>query len=317
LDDPYKTLGVSREASADDIRKAYRALAKKHHPDLNPGNKKAEETFKTVAAANELLSDPDKRGRFDRGEIDAAGQETARQPRYQDYAAGDAGQRYGAGAQAGWEQDDLGDMFSRMFGERQAGARQAGQRAGQGAGQGAGQRAGQHERYAFTAAFLDAVAGASRRLTLPDGRVLDVKIPPGTQTGDILRLRGQGAAGAAAPGDALIEITVAPHAFFTRDGNDIRLTLPVSVPEAVHGGPLEIPTPTGRVRMKIPAGADTGTELRLRGKGVPAHGGEPAGDLFVTLAVHIGKPDAALSAFIDSWKPEPAYNPRADMESLA
>ncbi len=299
MDDPYKTLGIPRTASADDIRKAYRNLAKKHHPDLNPGNKVAEETFKAVAGAHDLLSDPDKRARFDAGEIDAAGHETPRPPRYEDFAAGETGRRYSAPPSASWGagrgagDESMEDLFARMFG----------------AGAARGARPAQDERYALTTAFLDAVNSANRRLTLPDGRTLDVKIPPGTATGDILRLRGQGSAG----GDALIEITVAPHPFFTRDGNDIRLTLPVTLSEAVLGGPVETPTPAGRVRLRLAAGSDTGTELRLRGKGVPAHGGQAAGDLYVTLRVQIGKPDAALDAFLKDWKPAHPTDPRAGM----
>ncbi len=298
MDDPYKTLGVSREASADDIRKAYRKLAKIHHPDLNPGNRQAEETFKAVASANEILSDPAKRAKFDSGEIDAAGNETPRPPRYQDYAAGAAGRRYsaaGAGSSWGGDGEDIEDMFSQMFG----------------AGGGARRTRTQDEHYALQAGFLDAINGATRRLTLPDGRVLDVKIPPGSQTGDTLRLRGQGQGG----GDALIEITVSPHPYFTRDVSDLRITLPVTIAEAALGGAVETPTPTGRVRLRIPAGSDSGTELRLRGRGVAAHGKAPAGDLYVTLRVQIGKPDAALQAFLTDWRPEPPTDPRAGMET--
>ncbi len=297
MDDPYKTLGLSRDATADDIRKTYRKLAKIHHPDLNPGNKKAEEMFKTISSANEILSDPAKRARFDSGEIDAAGNETPRQPRYQDFAAGAAGRRYsaaGAGTSSGGEGEDIEDIFAQMFG----------------AGQGPRRPRAHDEHYALQAGFLDAVNGATRRLTLPDGRVLDVKIPPGSATGDTLRLRGQGQGG----GDALIEITVAPHPFFTREGNDLRITLPVTIAEAALGGAVETPTPTGRVRLRIPAGSDSGTELRLRGRGVAAHGQTPAGDLYVTLRVQIGKPDAALLAFLKDWRPEPQTDPRAGME---
>jgi DnaJ-class molecular chaperone len=306
MDDPYTTLGVKRDASQDDIRRAYRGLAKKHHPDLNPGNAKAEDRFKTISAANELLSDVAKRARFDAGEIDAAGQERPPQPSYRDYAEGAPGRRYSpAGPDAsGWNAQDLGDMFGSMFG-------------GDHRSRGDGPARGQDERYSFTTDFLDAVTGATRRLTLPDGRTLDVKLPPGTSDGQVLRLRGQGGAGwnGGTTGDALVEIAVAPHRFFTRDGNDVRLELPVTLTEAVLGGPVEVPTPNGPVRMRVPAGSDTGTELRLRGRGVPAHAGQDAGDLYATLRVVLGKPDAALETFLQTWKPEHPGNPRHSMEA--
>ena len=208
-----------------------------------------------------------------------------------------------AGPQAGgWHAQDFGDVFGSMFDD----ARHA---------DGDARARGQDERYAFTADFLDAVAGATRRLTLPDGRTLDVKIPPGTSDGQILRLRGQGGGGwnGGAQGDALIEIAVAPHPYFTREGQDIRLTLPVSLAEAVLGGPVEVPTPGGPVRMRVPPGSDGGTELRLRGRGVPAHAGQAAGDLYATLRVVLGRPDAALEAFLRDWRPEHPADPRRDM----
>ncbi len=306
MDDPYATLGVARDATQDDIRKAYRKLAKQHHPDLNPGNAKAEARFKEVSAANELLSDTDKRARFDRGEIDAAGQEQAPRPSYRQYAESEPGRRYGRAGPApgGWSADDLGDIFGGMFNQPR------------GAG---GDRPvrGEDEHYTLTTSFLDAVNGATPRLTLPDGRSLDVKIPPGTTDGQVLRLREQGGAGwnGGPAGDALIEIRVTPHKFFKRDGQDLRLELPVTLPEAVLGGPVEVMTPGGPVRMRIPAGSDSGTELRLRGRGIPAFGSRPAGDLYATLRVVVGKPDAALEAFLRDWKPKHAANPRQGMES--
>ena len=306
VDDPYKALGVARDASQDDIRRAYRKLAKQHHPDLNPGNTAAEERFKAVASANELLSDPGKRGRFDRGEIDAAGQERAPRPSYRDYADTEPGRRYGrAGPQSSeWNAEDLGDIFGSMFNE--------GRRAG-----GETRMRGRDEHYALTTGFLDAVNGATRRLTLPDGRTLDVKIPPGCTDGQVLRLRGQGSGGwnGGPDGDALIEIHVTPHRYFERDGQDIRLELPVTLTEAVLGGPVEVPTPGGPVRMRVPPHSDSGTELRLRGRGVPAPGGQAAGDLYATLRVVLGKPDAALEAFLRDWKPEHPADPRQAMEA--
>jgi DnaJ-class molecular chaperone len=310
LDDPYKTLGIARDASAEEIRKAYRKLAKQLHPDLNPGNATAEERFKAVSAANALLSDPVARGKFDRGEIDAEGherrpQDGTRGPSYREYAEAETGRRYA------WREEDLSDLFSSVFGEggfdeaRSSGAKRA--------------RRGHNEHYTLTIEFLDAVNGAVPRLTLPDGRVLDVKIPPGTVDGQTLRLRGQGGRGtnSGPNGDALIDIQVKPHRFFTRDDQDIRLDLPVSLSEAVLGGPVEVPTPQGKVRMHVPKHSDSGTKLRLRGRGVAAHGKVAAGDLYATLRVAIGKPDTALEEFLRSWKPEPAPDPRRTMETGA
>lgn len=305
MDDPYKTLGVARTASQDEISRAYRKLAKKHHPDLNPGDAEAEERFKTVVNANELLSDPDKRARFDRGEIDAGGNERAPQPSYRDYAEGAAGRRYGRAAPQPeeWSAEEFGDLFGSMFGARGRAGRDAG-------------IPGEDERYTLTTEFLDAVLGTTQRLTLPGDRTLDVKIPPGSQDGQVLRLRGKGGAGwnGGPAGDALIEIRVTPHPVFTRDGQNIRLKLPVTLAEAVLGGPVEVPTPGGTVRMRIPAHSDTGTELRLRGRGVPAHGDLPAGDLYAMLDVVVGKPDAALEEFLRHWAPEHPANPRRALE---
>ncbi|HVM86106.1 MAG TPA: DnaJ C-terminal domain-containing protein [Candidatus Binatia bacterium] len=307
LDDPYKLLGVGRDASAEEIRKAYRKLAKQLHPDLNPGNAKAEERFKAVSAANALLSDPVTRGKFDRGEIDADGHEraprdSARGPSYREYAEAEPGRRYA------WREEDLSDLFGSVFGSGDFD-----ETAGPGAKR---PRRGHNEHYALTIEFLDAVNGATPRLTLPDGRVLDVKIPPGTVDGQTLRLRGQGGRGTSGgpSGDALIDIHVKPHRFFTRDGQDIRLDLPVSLSEAVLGGPVEVPTPQGKVRMQVPKGSDSGTKLRLRGRGVAAHGKMEAGDLYATLRVVIGKSDTALEEFLRNWRPETAADPRSTME---
>jgi len=202
-----------------------------------------------------------------------------------------------------WSDNDLSNIFGSMFGgERHAGADQV---------------RGQDERYKLTAEFTDAVNGANRRLTLPDGRILDVKIPAGTNDGQMLRLRGQGRAGrtGGTNGDVLIEIRVARHKYFKRSGQDIRLDLPVTVAEAVLGGQVEVPTPGGRVRMRIPPGSDSGTELRLRGKGVPKHAGLAAGDLYATLRIEVGNPDKALQEFLRDWKPQIAFDPRHNMEA--
>ncbi|GLR68339.1 molecular chaperone DnaJ [Acidocella aquatica] len=289
-DDPYKILGVAKDATPEQIRAAYRKLAKKHHPDLNPGNKAAEEAFKSASAANELLSDSEKRARYDRGEIDASGAERAPQG----FRQGPGG----AGA-GGFGGGNFEDIFASMFEQR---------------GRPAGPARGQDARYALTADFLEAVNGTTKRLTLPDGQTLDVKIPHGTTDGDVLRLRGRGQPGrnGGPAGDALIEITVAPHKFFRREGQNIRMDLPISLREAVLGGKITLPTPAGPVALSIKPHSDTGTEMRLRGRGVPAHSHHHAGDLLVKLRVTIGPADAALEDFLKTWE-QPDFDPRAGM----
>jgi DnaJ-class molecular chaperone len=319
-DNPYEVLGVPRDADQAAIRKAYRAKARKHHPDLNPGDKAAEDTFKAVSAANDLLSDVEKRAAYDRGEIGPDGQARPQRPQYRDFAEGAPGRRYrpeGAASghpAGGWgvNEDELGDIFSTIF-SGQAGF------GGEGGSGGAGPRKGRDEHYSLTVDLLDVVNGATRRLTLPDGRTLDVKIPIGLDDGQILRLRQQGGAGVngGSAGDALIEIKVAAHPFFRREGSDIHLDLPVTVQEAVLGGRISVPTPAGPVAMTIPAASDTGRQLRLRGRGVPAHGGMSAGDLYATLRVVIGEPDPALEEFLKQWKPQNAIDPRQSMMGAA
>ena len=311
-EDPYKTLGVKREASADEIRRAYRKLAKKHHPDLNPGNKAAEDRFKAIASAYDILSDPEKRGRFDRGEIDASGQERPEQHFYRGYAEGAEGRRYRGASPGGAEfsaefPEDLGDILGDFF--RARGGRE---------GEPIRMR-GRDQAYQLTVDFLDAVNGATRRLTMPDGKELDVTIPPGVEDGQVLRLRGQGGAGVGGgpPGDALIEIRITPHPIFRREGNDIHVDFPVTLKEAVLGARVEVPTPRGSVTMTIPKHSDTGTRLRLRGRGVAAHAGRPAGDEYVTLRVVVGKPDEALEAFLRNWNPEHPDDPRRHMTEAA
>jgi DnaJ-class molecular chaperone len=294
--DPYTVLGVKKDASQDEIQRAYRRLAKKLHPDLNPGNKQAEERFKEVSAAYDLLGDPDKRARFDRGEIDASGMERPRQRYYRDFAEGGA-----YASDAGFEDfAGVDDILSQMFGrEGRANIRMRGSDA----------------HYRLELDFLDAINGGKRQITLPDGSALDVNIPPGTRDGQILRLRGKGrpGMGGGAPGDALVEIEVRPHRIFTRKGDDIHVDLPISLGEAVLGGKVKVPTPSGTVTMTIPKWANTGTVLRLRGKGVPRIDGS-RGDEFVTLKVMLPeKPDPELEKFVAHWRG--AYSPHQALEA--
>ncbi len=296
-DDPYKVLGVPKTATQEQIRAAYRKLAKKHHPDLNPGNKAAEDSFKAVSLANDLLSDPEKRARFDRGEIDATGAERAPQGGWQHYGnagpgPGGMGGMGGAGGFGGFE-----DLFSNIFEQR-----------------GAGPARGQDERYSIKAGFLEAVNGGTKRITLPDGQSLDVKIPPGTAEGDVLRLRGRGRPGRhnGPAGDALIEVHVTPHKLFRREGRNIHIDLPISLKEAVLGAKIPAPTPGGTVMMSVKPHTESGTVLRLRGRGVPAHGHHHAGDLLVTLRVVVGPADAALEEFLKGWA-QPGFDPRAGL----
>ncbi|MBR0655913.1 DnaJ C-terminal domain-containing protein [Plastoroseomonas arctica] len=278
--DPYVTLGVARDASPEDIKKAYKKLARANHPDLHPGQPEREAKFKAVSAANALLSDAARRARFDAGEIDADGQERAPPPpRYREYADSDAGARYGG-------TPDFDDLFADMFEQR---ARAS-----------AAPRRGMDQSYRLTIPFPAAIQGSSETLTLPGGRTLNVKIPPGVEPGQVLKLRGQGDVGRnnGPAGDALIELDIAPHPLFRRDGADIRYELPVSLAEAVLGAAIRIPTPSGPLKVTLPAASDSGQQIRLRGKGVPAHGGQPAGDLLLTLRVVLGTPDPALVEFL-------------------
>jgi DnaJ-class molecular chaperone len=297
--DPYQVLGVAKNASQDDIQKAYRKLAKKLHPDLNPGNKQAEDKFKEVSAAYDLLGDAEKRGRFDRGEIDASGAETQRQHYYRDFAEG--GQARAYANESGYADFGDADIFADLFGR--GGARSN------------IKMRGQDVHYRLAVAFLDAVNGAVRQLKLPDGSEIKVTIPSGTRDGQALRLRGKGGPGfnGGPPGDALIEIEVMPHPFFTLKGDDIHVELPVTLAEAVLGGKVNAPTPSGPVSLTIPKGSNSGKVLRLRGKGMAKQGGGH-GDQYVTLKVVLPEaPDAELEDFVRDWSGK-AYNPRRAME---
>ena len=298
MSDPYAVLGVSRDAGPDEIKQAYRRLARKLHPDLNPGDKSGEERFKDVNNAYQLLGDPEKRKRFDAGEIDETGAERPRQQYYRDYAGSPQAERYAS--DAGYADfDDGEDPFADLL--RQAAHARANRR-------------GQDLHYRLPVTLADAIEGGTRRLTLPTGGTLDVAIPAGVVDGQVLRLRGKGAPGVGegGPGDALIEIEVLPDPRFQRYGDDIALELPVSLHEAVLGGRIRVPTPTGAVEMGVPAGSNSGTTLRLRGKGAPRRGGG-RGDQLVRLKIVLPKEsDPELERFISEWEAGKAFDPRAE-----
>ncbi len=301
MNNPYEVLGVASTATAAEIQSAYRKLAKKLHPDLNPGDKAAEEKFKEVAGAYDLLGDAEKRKRFDAGEIDASGAERPQQHYYRDYAGADAADPY---ADMGGFADfmDSGDAFADLL--------RRGRR-------GRANLRGEDRHYRLAIDFVEAVAGAVKRLTLPEGGTLDVKIPAGVTDGQTLRLKGKGGPGlgTGAPGDALIEIEVLPDPRFTREGDDVTLDLPVSLAEAVLGGRVRVATPTGDVTMTVPKGSNTGTRLRLKGKGAPKRGGGH-GDLFVRLQVTLPRePDPELEAFVSSWSKAHDFDPRRESAS--
>ncbi len=305
--DPYEVLGVKKTASEADIRSAYRALAKRHHPDLNPGDAKAEAQFKDIQAAYDIVGDPDKRQKFDRGEIDASGQETMSRKFYRDYAeGGDPGARRYTYHQGGPEDfEDLGDFFANVFGDRTR------------PGAGSFRAAGGDVRYDLTVSFLDAVNGATKRVTMPDGKALDITIPLGAKDGQMLRLRGKGMPGiqGGPAGNALIALHVAPHPLFRRDGRDIHVDLPVTLAEAVLGGKVEAPTTSGPVSLTIPKHSNTGKVLRLKGKGVADRRGDSHGDLYVTLRVMLPpEPDDELAAFLEAWSKTHPYDVRRTME---
>jgi DnaJ-class molecular chaperone len=302
--DPYQELGVARTASADDLRRAFRKLAKELHPDRNPGDKKAEERFKRVSAAFDIVGDEEKRKKFDRGEIDADGRETAR-----GFGGGfsQGAGPFANGAHSGqFEGVDINDILSEVFGQRAAGP-------GFGArGFGAGfERRGSDVRARLEIDLEDAIQGTKKRISFSDGRVIDVNIPKGASDGQTLRLKGQGSPGRAGPGDALIELAVKPHPVFRREGDALAMDLPVSVPDAVLGGKVEAPTPDGPVTLTVPKHSNSGAVLRLKGRGLTDPKTGKRGDLLARLVVTLpDKPDPELEKFAEGWARARPYKPR-------
>ncbi len=300
--DPYLELGVPRNASADEIRKAFRKLAKQFHPDANPGDASAEEKFKRVSGAFDIVGDPDKRKKFDRGEIDGDGRE--RHPGFggdSPFSPGGAsGGRYRPGpGSPGFEGVDINDILGDVFG-----------RGGGGRGGFGGGGKGADLRAHLDIDIEEAIRGGKKRIAFSDGRTLEVNIPKGAQEGQTLRLKGQGAGGRAGPGDALIEIGFKPHPIYRREGDALHMDLPVSVPDAVLGGKVEAPTPDGPVNVSVPRGSNSGALLRLKGRGFVNAKGQ-RGDLVARLVVTLPEsPDAALDAFAEQWRKERPYSPR-------
>jgi DnaJ-class molecular chaperone len=309
--DPYDVLGVSKTASEAEIKKAFRALAKKHHPDKHAGDTAAQKKFQEIGSAYDIVGDKEKRVKFDAGEIDAAGN-----PRGFDPGAHRGGP-FGGGGQGGGPRDfhftwtDQQGEGAQGFGAEDLFADLLGGLGGRGGGR-QQPRQGQDFTVATTVSFEEAAAGGSRRVMLPNGEQIDVKIPVGLKDGQQIRLKGRGGAGrrGGPSGDVLIQVSVAPHPFYVRDGNNLRMDLPITLQEAVIGGKVPVPTLTGTVSLSVPAGSNTGSVLRLKGKGIPARGSEVAGDLYVKLVVTLpDKPDIALTEFAQNWKTD--YDPRA------
>jgi len=310
--DPYQELGVSRGSSSDEIRKAFRKLAKQLHPDQNPGDKAAEERFKRVSAAFDILGDEDKRKKFDAGQIDADGRETMRGFR----PGGQGGDPFGAGGpfaggfhrqggpEAHFEGGEFGDILSEILGGRGRGAGFGGFGGGQ------PQRGGD-VRAEVQITVEEAVQGGKKRIAFSDGRTLDVTIPKGAAEGQVLRLKGQGGQGRAGAGDALIELHIANHAVFRREGATLTMDVPISVPDAVLGGKVEAPTPDGPVTLTVPKGANSGQILRLKGRGLGDAATGKRGDLLARLMVTLPDTvDPELERIAETWRAERPYTAR-------
>jgi DnaJ-class molecular chaperone len=300
-DDPYAALGLTRAATAADIKKAYRKLVRTSHPDLHPDDPGAEARFKAVTVAHDLLKDPETRARFDAGEIDATGAERPPRTFYRDHTNAP---RQGFGQSRGF--DDFGDpsdIFAHILRQRSRG------------GDPGFAQPGADLRYTLQVPFLDAIRGAKTPITLPGGGSLEVQIPKGLQDGQTLRLRGRGGVGydGGPPGDALVTVQVRGHPVFRREGDDIHITLPITLDEAVLGGKITAPTVDGPVSVTIPKGASSGRVLRLRGRGV-TRADSSAGDALIELRIVMPTEiDAKLTAFMEGWRKTHAHDPREAM----
>lgn len=305
MKDLYSSLGVSKTAAQSDVKSAYRKLAKKLHPDANPNNDKAAEKFKEVSAAYNILGDEKLRAKYDRGEIDENGQQ-----KYAQGFGGNAGAQRGGGSfhEASSGFDGADDLFSEIFGNFRRG----------GGGGRARAANGRDRNFAIEVTFKEAATGGKRRLTLGEGgKTLDVKIPAGITDGKQIRLKGQGEAGVngGAAGDILLNISVKNDDLFVRDGKNILLELPISLPEAVLGAKIAVPTVDGVVNLKIPAGSNTGATLRLKGKGIGAKDSKDRGDQLVKLKVVLPeKPDEELQNWVSKWSEDHNYDARSKFD---
>ena len=303
--DPYAILGVARGASEKDIKSAYRKLAKELHPDRNADNPKAAERFSEVTRAYDLLSDKDKRARFDRGEIDIDGNPAGFG------FGGPGGGGFGGGGQRGFRADgfegfggggggpDIGDIFEGLFGGRGGGG--GGFGGGFGGGRGRPQPRGANVTYRLAVSLPDAATRASQRITLSDGKTIDLKLPAGVEDGTQMRLAGKGEPGPGGPGDALVTIQIQPHPFFRLDGDNIRLDLPISLDEALNGAKVKVPTVEGAVMLTVAPGSSSGKTLRLKNRGMTRKDGT-RGDQLITLVITLPENDADLVQRLEGWR---------------
>ncbi|WP_340693795.1 DnaJ C-terminal domain-containing protein [Hyphomonas sp.] len=300
----YDVLGVSRDASAAEIKKAYRKAAKEHHPDLNPGKTSASDRFKALSAAYSIIGDEKLRERYDRGEIDASGQEAQQRPYYREHAGAAGGNRY-EDHESFADFGDQSDIFAELLRRARAGERAQANRP----------MPGRDRHYSLSVSFLEAARGGERMLAMPDGSDLKVTIPAGLRDGQTLRLKGKGDGGfnGGPAGDALIDIAVQSHALFHRDGDNISITVPISLTEAALGAKIEVPTLHGTLKLTIPPGASTGQKLRLKHQGIKAKG-RSAGHQYVELSVVL--PDAStfdddIKVALESWSKRHPFDARA------